>query len=313
MTAYEPTESTATQAGTQPAAQSVAKPAAQQGTQPRDEQGDRSERGRRPTALVTGASRGIGRAVALALAADGYDVAITARTVREGDRPHGLPGSLDSTAAEAAALGARVVPVRLDLLDADQLAPAVEGVLDAFGRLDVLVNNAIYVGPGGDAGFLDVSRTEIERRIYANLTAQLLLTQRVVRAMVDAGGGTVVGITSAAGTTDPRSGPGTAGGWAVTYGCSKGGFHRMAGAIAAELGGRGIRCFNVEPGPVATERVLARPDLRWVAEYGRPPEAVGAVVAWLLRQPDGAVPNGDTISVTAVAPALEAAARGDQR
>jgi NAD(P)-dependent dehydrogenase (short-subunit alcohol dehydrogenase family) len=269
--------------------------------------------GRRPTALVTGASRGIGRAVALALAADGYDIAVTARTVREGEGPYGLPGSLESTAAEAAALGAWVLPVRLDLLDADRLVPAVDEVLDAFGRLDLLVNNAIYVGPGGDAGFLDVSRTEIERRIYANLTAQLLLTQRAVRAMVDAGGGTVVGITSGAGTADPRGGPGTTGGWAVSYGCSKGGFHRMAGAIAAELGGRGIRCFNVEPGPVATERVLARPDLRWVAEHGRPPEAVGAVVAWLLRQPDGAVPNGDTVSVAAVAPALEAAARGDQR
>jgi NAD(P)-dependent dehydrogenase (short-subunit alcohol dehydrogenase family) len=256
---------------------------------------------RRRTALVTGASRGIGRAIALALAGDGYDVAITARTAVEGDGPDGLPGSLASTAAAAEALGARALPVRLDLLDADGLVPAAEEVLAAWGRLDVLVNNAIYVGPGGNAAFLDVSREEIERRIFGNLTAQLLITQRVVGAMVDAGGGTVVNVTSAAGMYDPPAPVGTAGGWAVSYGCSKGGFHRMAGAIAAELGGRGIRCYNLEPGPVATERVRAHAELAWVAQRGRPPETVGAVATWLLRQPDGTVPNGGTIHVGKVA------------
>ena len=101
------------------------------------------------TALVTGASRGIGRAIALALAGDGYDVAVTARTVREGTGQFGLPGSLERTVAEIEALGRRALAVPLDLLDRDALVPAVDRVLDEFGHLDVLVNNAIYVSEGG--------------------------------------------------------------------------------------------------------------------------------------------------------------------
>jgi NAD(P)-dependent dehydrogenase (short-subunit alcohol dehydrogenase family) len=249
---------------------------------------------RRPTALVTGASRGIGRAIALALAAHGYDVAVTARTVVEGSGPDGLPGSLQTTAAEIAERGGRALPVPLDLLDPAALAPAVEQVLATWGRIDVLVNNAIYVGPGGNDRFLSVDPAEIEKRIYGNLTAQLLLTQLVVRGMVDAGGGTVVNVTSGAGMFDPQR-PVGEGGWAVTYGCSKGGFHRMAGVLAAELGGQGLRFYNLEPGYIATERVLAQPGLSWVAQRGAPPELVGAVAAWLLDRPDGEVRNGATL------------------
>ncbi|HZP30686.1 MAG TPA: SDR family NAD(P)-dependent oxidoreductase, partial [Acidimicrobiia bacterium] len=92
--------------------------------------------------MVTGASRGIGRAIALALAGEGYDVAITARTVVEGTSSEGLPGSLQATAAEIEALGREALQVRLDLLERDALVPAVEAVLDAWGHVDVLVNNA---------------------------------------------------------------------------------------------------------------------------------------------------------------------------
>ena len=79
---------------------------------------------RRRTALVTGSTRGIGRATAIALARRGYDVAITGRTVKEGDAS--LPGSLESTVAAIEACGQRAVPVMLDLLDVDRLAPVVE-------------------------------------------------------------------------------------------------------------------------------------------------------------------------------------------
>jgi NAD(P)-dependent dehydrogenase (short-subunit alcohol dehydrogenase family) len=260
---------------------------------------------RRPTALVTGASRGIGRAIALALADRGHDVAITARTVVEGSGPDGLPGSLQTTAAEIAARGGAALPVPLDLLEPAALGPAVERVLGAWGRIDVLVNNAIYVGPGGNDRFLSVDPAEIEKRVYGNLTAQLLLTQLVARAMVDAGGGTVVNVTSAAGMFDPRR-PVGEGGWAVSYGCSKGGFHRMAGVLAAELGPAGLRFYNLEPGYVATERVLALSELSFVAERGVPPELVGAVAAWLLERPDGEIKNGATLHAQEYAEAAAA-------
>ena len=74
----------------------------------------------------------------------------------------------------------------------------------------------------------------------------------------------------------------------------------MAGVIAVELGAQGIRCYNVEPGFVATERVHSQARLSWVAEHGKSPEVVGAVAAWLVRQPDGAIANGSTISVDEV-------------
>ncbi len=256
-----------------------------------------------PTALVTGASRGIGRAIAVALAGDGYDVAITARTVVEGTGDGGLPGSLESTGASIEAAGHRALQVPLDLLDRDALVPAVETVLDAWGHIDVLVNNAIYVGEGNDDRFLDVEPGNLEKRLFANLTAQLIISQRALRAMVTRGHGTVINITSGAGISDPPA-PVGEGGWALGYGCAKGGFHRMAGVVAVELGGRGIRCYNLEPGFVATERVQADAALAWVAERGKPPEVVGTVAAWLLRQADGKARNGSMVSVDAVAAEL---------
>jgi NAD(P)-dependent dehydrogenase (short-subunit alcohol dehydrogenase family) len=252
------------------------------------------------TAMVTGASRGIGRAIALALAADGYDVAVTARTVTEGTGPDRLPGSLDTTVAEIEAADRRALAVPLDLLDRDALVPAAEHILAEFGSLDVLVNNAIYVGPGHLDRFVDVDPGELERRIFGNLTAQLLLSQPIVRAMVERGSGTIVNITSGAGLNDPHA-PVGEGGWALSYGCSKGGFHRMAGVLAVEVAGRGVQCFNVEPGFVATERVQADEKLDFVARYGKPPAVVGAVVAWLLRQPRATLANGSTISTDVIA------------
>lgn len=255
--------------------------------------------------MVTGASRGIGRAVALALAESGYDVAVTARTVREGTGPDGLPGSLETTTAEIEAHGRRALAVPLDLLERDALVPSVERVLAAFGRLDVLVNNAIYVSRDGDRRFLDTPIEEIEKRIYGDLTAQVILAQRAARAMVEQrpSGGTIVNVTSGAGMYDPPAATGE-GGWALTYGVAKGGFHRMAGIVAVELGGSGVRCVNVQPGFVATERATARADLAWVAARGKAPSVVGAVVAWVVAQPDGVVRNGSTVEVDDVAPRL---------
>ncbi len=269
-----------------------------------------SSGGGRPTAMVTGASRGIGRACALALAAAGYDVAVTARTVTEGTSEEGLPGSLASTTAEIEALGGRALAVPLDLLDRDALVPAVETVLSAFGYLDVLVNNAIYVGPGNDDRFIDADMVEVEKRITANVTAQLILTQRALRAMVERGGGTIVNITSGAGMSSPP-GPIGAGGWALSYAVSKGGLHRAAGVLAVELADSGIRAYNLQPGFVATERVTMQPQLSWIADQGNPPELIGKVLVWLLSAPPGTVRNGKTIHATEVARELGLATAGD--
>src|SRR5215204_1977328 len=113
-----------------------------------------------PVALVTGASRGIGRATALALADAGYDVAIAARTVHEGDgrmapgsvredqAARVIAGSLETTAAAIEERGQRVLPVAMDLLDRPTIDAMVNTVFAKWGRIDALVNNAIYQGPG---------------------------------------------------------------------------------------------------------------------------------------------------------------------
>jgi NAD(P)-dependent dehydrogenase (short-subunit alcohol dehydrogenase family) len=251
-----------------------------------------------PTALVTGASRGIGKAVAIALAHAGYDVAITARTVHEGDAvapETGMPlvGSLETTTAAIRASGRAAHPVVLDLLDLGSLAGAVDDVAARFdGRLDVVVNNAIYTGPSNTLLFGDTPPDELIHRVTGNLTAQLLITQRALHHMLgvgDGSGGTFVNITSAAGQHTPHVAV-DKGGWALAYAATKAGFHRIADMLAVEYGDQGIRAININPGFIATERVLAAPNLAHIAARGAPPSVVGDAVVKLLADPT--VPNG---------------------
>jgi NAD(P)-dependent dehydrogenase (short-subunit alcohol dehydrogenase family) len=249
------------------------------------------------TALVTGATRGIGRATAVALARRGYDVAITGRTRHEGDVA--LPGSLDSVAAAIEAEGQHAVPVVLDLLDADALGPAAESVIAQLGHVDVVLNNAIYVGPAGLARFLDTPADELEKRIYGNVTAQLLLSQPLVRHMAGRGSGVIAFTTSGAGYAPVRRAVGD-GGWALTYGVSKAGLNRIAEQLAVEH--PDLRCWNLQPGQVATERVLASgAELDFVARGAAPVDVIGEAFARILDGPPDAFANGATIEVQDVA------------
>jgi NAD(P)-dependent dehydrogenase (short-subunit alcohol dehydrogenase family) len=256
-----------------------------------------------PTALVTGASRGIGRAIALALAGAGFDIAITARTVHEGDRTAldpirgtPLPGSLDSTAAAIVKTGRRAVPIPLDLLELDALSSAVDASIADLGHLDVLVNNAIYVGPGGQRRFLETEPDELARRVVGNVTAPLLLTQHAVTHMVGRGSGLVLDISSEAGQRTPHH-PVGEGGWALSYAVTKAGFHRIADMIALECGHAGLRAFNLNPGFVRTERVLASDELAFVAGRGIEPHVVGRVVAWFATTGQQKYDNGSYLHV----------------
>ena len=193
----------------------------------------------RRTALVTGASRGIGKAAAIALAEAGLDVAITARTLHPGDgrddsdvgdhRP--VPGSLDETAEAIEACGVRALPLVADLFDHQSFRDAVATTLDQWGRIDVLVNNAITTRPGGMVPFMDLTVDQLRARLDANVVSQVVVTQAVLPAMLAAGGGTIVNVTSAVAFTDPP-GPVGHGGWGFGYAASKGAFHRMAGILA---------------------------------------------------------------------------------
>lgn len=249
------------------------------------------------TALVTGASRGIGRATALAFADAGFDVAITARTVQDGDATARtedgavLPGSLASTAAEIEARGRRAVPIRLDLHERESLVPAVEQAIAELGRLDVAVNNAIHVSPGGPRHFLETPPEELEQQLWGDLTAQLLLLQPQVAHMVERGRGVIVNIGSGSGRYRLRM-PIGAGGPALSYCVAKAGFHRAADRLAFEYGDAGLRAFTVDPGFVATERTLMVEELSAIAQRGVDPAVVGAVIVWLAREGVDTVENG---------------------
>ena len=259
-----------------------------------------------PVAFVTGASRGIGKAIAIELAAGGYDVAILARTVHAGEaREHSstlarsdtspLPGSLDETASLIAAQGRRALTVPGDLLDHPSLVAAAERVLAEWGRVDALVNNGRYVGPGHMDRILDTPISVLRDHLEANVLAAVVLVQAVLPGMIERGGGTVINITSGVAYDDPPA-PAGEGGWGLGYAISKGAQHRISGVLAVEEGPRGIRAFGVQPGFIATERI--RQDMGvfgFDAATGAPVEVMGKVCRWLLESPDADAVNGQCV------------------
>lgn len=258
--------------------------------------------GNERVALVTGASRGIGKATAVALARSGFDVAITARTVREGEgvddsdtAGRSVPGSLETTAGLIEAEGRRALQVPMDLLDHASLEAAVARVIDEWGRIDVHVNNAVHTGPGSMSRFDDTTIDMIETKLAANVVSQVVLVKAVLPHMLERGDGTIVNVTSAVAITDPPA-PAGEGGWGAAYAMSKGAFHRMVGILAVEY--PALRFFNVEPGYVVTERMeVNAKSLGLEGVYpGAPPTVPAAVIAWLASSPDAAELNGQTVS-----------------
>jgi NAD(P)-dependent dehydrogenase (short-subunit alcohol dehydrogenase family) len=257
-------------------------------------------------ALVTGASRGIGKAIAIELAAAGFDVAILARTVHEGEaREHSstlkrsdtspLPGSLDGTAELVRATGRRCLVLPADLLDHDSLIRAANTVLAEWGGVDVLVNNGRYIGPGHMDFIIDTPIQILRDHLEANALAPVVLIKELMPQMIARGGGTIINITSSVAFEDPSE-PAGDGGWGLGYAFSKGALHRIAGVLAVEQRDTGIRAFNVQPGFIATERM--QQDMAafgFDASTGAPAAVVGKVCRWLLESPDAAARNGTNV------------------
>lgn len=261
-------------------------------------------------ALVTGASRGIGRACAHALADVGFDVAFTARTRREGegrdDSDTGggayVEGSLERTTAEVESRGRAALPLVADLTDHESLHEAVRATVDRWGRIDVLVLNAVHTGAGSMLRIADTPVDALVAKLMANAVAQFMLVQSVLPIMLGNGGGRILGITSYAATHDP-SAPVGDGGWGYAYAASKAAFHRLAGHLAVELGDQGIVAVNVDPGHVVTERMRANAErLGLAGRYaGAPPSVPAAVVAWLATSAEAVPLNGQTVDGLRVA------------
>lgn len=236
-------------------------------------------------ALVTGASRGIGRCGALALASRGFDLIVTGRTVHEGEGRIGdipLPGSLEKTCAEIEAVGQKAIAVPMDITDRDSIRRAWKRIESECDRVDVLVNNAPYSGPGSDARVLDIDLDIAADILAANHLHQLLLTQLALPGMLARGGGAIINLGSGSALVAPPA-PAGQGGWSLAYCASKAAFHQIAVVVDVEYRSAGIRAFTMEPGYTITEKAVALDyDNRMAQGFrGDPPEVAGAVIGWL--------------------------------
>jgi NAD(P)-dependent dehydrogenase (short-subunit alcohol dehydrogenase family) len=156
-----------------------------------------------------------------------------------------------------------------------------------WGRLDVLVNNAIYQGPGPMERLGDLSIDDAETTIRADYLHQLLLIQRVLPTMISAGGGAIVNLSSGTAYLDPPA-PTGRGGWGVAYAAAKAALTRIVPILHVEHADDGIRAFNVDPGFVVNERMRATAASGQFTDAGFrgvPPEVPGAAIAWLATDP----------------------------
>ena len=183
-------------------------------------------------ALVTGASRGIGEAIARRLASEGAHVLAAARSLE----------ALERVVAAIGEAGGAATALRMDLADASSIEAGAKQALAARGGVDVLVNNA---GVTEDNLILRMSRESWDRVLATNLTGAFLLTQALLRAMVKKRYGRIVNVTSVVGL---MGNPGQA-----SYAASKAGLIGLTKTIARELASRNITCNAVAPGFIETE------------------------------------------------------------
>ncbi len=235
-------------------------------------------------ALVTGASRGIGRATALALSRRGAAVVLAARTLEPGGR---LGGSLAETAEDVRKAGGQALPVACDLGDPDSVAGLAEAALRWQGHVDVLVNNAAFLGKATFHRLDELSLVNWQRQVAINVTAPLLLSKALVPAMRTAGGGVIANVTSSAANLVEGDVPG------IAYGATKAALNRLTLALARDLRPDGIAVFAVDPGYVRTEiaeQAATHPG--WDIDIGdaHPPEVAAGVIADLVER------DGDAVS-----------------
>jgi NAD(P)-dependent dehydrogenase (short-subunit alcohol dehydrogenase family) len=222
-------------------------------------------------ALVTGASRGVGRAIALALADAGAAVACAARATDAA--PLKLPGTVDATVREIAARGGRAVAVPTDLSRAEQVEAMVRATEETFGRVDVLVNNAAITF----AGDVELPMKRWDLVMDVNLRAPLLAIKAALPGMQARGQGAILNVSSAAAVLPIRG--------LLVYGVSKAGLERLTTGLAGELRSHriAVNCLRIDV-PIASEGfVYNAPELD---KSDWEPTEVGAEAAlWMLARP----------------------------
>lgn len=191
------------------------------------------------TALITGASRGIGKAIALRLAKDGYDIAVNFNSNQE---------AAEKTAEEIAALGVKAVTYKADTSDIDEVKAMFKAIRNDFGALDVLVNNAGIVD---DAYLLMVNRQSLEKSLAINIQGYINCAQQAALRMAGTGKGIIINISSVSSVIAVEG--------QTVYSATKGAVNSMTATMAKELAPRGIRVNAVAPGFVGTDMLKSIP------------------------------------------------------
>jgi citronellol/citronellal dehydrogenase len=200
--------------------------------------------------LITGASRGIGKQLAIGFARRGASLVLAGRTAQASESP--FPGTIHETAAEVRAQGARALAIRCDLALRADLESLCRAAIDEFGRVDILINNAAYFGPGHYDAFMSLSLDQWDTMIGVNLNAPVHACRILLPGMVERGSGIIICMTSAAATHDVPAGG--RGGISPAYPAAKAGLNRFVSALAAEIREHRIPVIAVEPGFTMTER-----------------------------------------------------------
>ncbi|OBJ63798.1 SDR family NAD(P)-dependent oxidoreductase [Mycobacterium asiaticum] len=259
-------------------------------------------------AIVTGASRGLGRAIALALAAEGVAVAVAGRTEAVWDDR--LPGTIGETVAGIEAAGGRAVAVRADLTERDDIVRLVDTARDVLGPITILINNAAFTAPGrpgaqprpkpatpkskpGWPGFVSTPLSAYRRHFEISIFAAYELMQLVSPDMITAGGGSIINITSVASRL-PGDGPypDRSAGVLPGYGGSKAALEHLTQCAAYDLAE-----YNIAVNALAPSKAIMTPGLSYYArsfdEVSSADEFAQAAVQ--LTRVDPAVVTGRTI------------------
>jgi 3-oxoacyl-[acyl-carrier protein] reductase len=235
------------------------------------------------SAVVTGGSRGIGRAIALRLATQGADVAFSYR---------GNEAAAKEAAAAIEGLGRKALPIQADVTDPESAEALVKAALDAFGKIDILVNNA---GITRDDLLMRMSVEAFREVLETNLFGAFYVTKAVTRPMLRAKGGRIVNITSVSGQAGQMG--------QANYSAAKAGLIGLTKATARELASRGITCNAVAPGMVLTELTKDLPEALQTEIMARTPlgrfgttEEIANAVAFLASD-EAAFITGQVLAV----------------
>jgi dehydrogenase/reductase SDR family protein 1 len=245
-------------------------------------------------AVVTGASRGVGRGIALGLGEAGWTVYVTARTARDGDSDR--PGSATSTAQDVTRLGGRGIGVTCDHRVDAETERALRRVVEEQGRLDLLVNNAASystdVGPPEDSKFWEQPLSIWDDMHAVGLRAAFVASVIAVRTMIAQQRGVIVNVSSLGAVRYTGN---------VSYNVVKAGVDMLTLATAEELRAHGVAVVSVWPRLTRTEGVLAHPEMFPNAAQAWTPQFNGRVVAALAADPDILARSGQAFDVGTLA------------